>query len=359
MTDRKGRGYRVECKKCGSTWKTADKIRIRMNKCPFCGEMLSEEKTIEMQLGMLIREDGTEVLKNSVKINGILADYFPKYIRERASIKAALEIGIGKKFYEMANNWRENPGVELEYIRKRLIEEAWLSDKASEYVCTVFVKALNSVFSEEEADSVIQDDTLEAKTYFSPENQYHMGLEMLEKGEHQLAEKWFREIKDNGEYEAIANVHLGDMYENEPEIAIKYYIRAAELGNHSAQNNVGYMYETGEGVKADLPLAIKMYHMAADGGNRAAQHNLGYLYYIGKGVPQDYDKAYKWFLKAAGQKSPAAQNNIGVMFEYGQGVSADLEQALWWYQKSAENGNEDAASNYARLKETLKKRGLL
>lgn len=317
-----------------------------------------EKRTIAGQLEILMRENGLEVLKNSGKINGILADYFPKENRERASIKTALEIGIGKKFYDLADRRMENSGEELKLIRRRLIEEAWLSDKASEYVCTVFMKALHSLFFEEKTITTAQADTQETKTFLPSERLYELGLDFLEQEEYQLAEKHFLEIKDNGEYEAMANVQLGNLHKDEPETALRYYVRAAELGNHSAQNNVGYMYETGEGVKADMSLAVHMYRLAADGGNRAAQHNLGYLFYVGKGVLQDYGKAYQWFLKAAGQGSPGAQNNLGVMFEYGQGVPEDLEQALWWYQKGAENGNEDAASNFERLKKTIKKQNL-
>src|SRR5215469_1672615 len=154
---------------------------------------------------------------------------------------------------------------------------------------------------------------------------------------------------------------------------------AAEAGHIGAQNNLGYMFEHGEGVSADPhkafewiqkgmlsrihPSASKtstrsnaLLDPAAEVGDLTAQNNLGYMFEHGKGVSADPHKAFEWYQKgmlsrihpSASKMStrsnallnPAAeaghldaQNNLGYMFEHGKGVSADPHKAFEWYQK--------------------------
>ena len=51
----------------------------------------------------------------------------------------------------------------------------------------------------------------------------------------------------------------------------------------------------------DYAEAMKWFRLAADQGNAAAQNNLGVLYEEGQGVPQDYAVAMKWFSLSAAQ----------------------------------------------------------
>jgi TPR repeat protein len=45
------------------------------------------------------------------------------------------------------------------------------------------------------------------------------------------------------------------------------------------------MYENGNGVAQDYATAAKFYRLAAEQGNARAQNNLGSLYDSGQGVP--------------------------------------------------------------------------
>ena len=47
-----------------------------------------------------------------------------------------------------------------------------------------------------------------------------------------------------------------------------------EQGHAGAQNNLGYCYENGIGVKKDVKEAVKLYHKAAEQGHTIAQNNL-------------------------------------------------------------------------------------
>ena len=76
--------------------------------------------------------------------------------------------------------------------------------------------------------------------------------------------------------------------------ARKWYRRAAERGDTSAQYRLGTMYEDGEGVPQDYAEARKWYRLAAEQGAAYAQSSLGEMYAGGRGVPQDYVRAHFW-----------------------------------------------------------------
>ena len=104
----------------------------------------------------------------------------------------------------------------------------------------------------------------------------------------------------------------------------------AESGDADAQNNLGGMYDNGQGVPQDVAEAVKWYRLAADQGYAMAQYNLGVMYDNGQGVPQDDAEALKWYRLAADQGQADAQFNLGVMYYNGQGVPKDLIEAYAW-----------------------------
>lgn len=113
--------------------------------------------------------------------------------------------------------------------------------------------------------------------------------------------------------------------------AMRLYEQAAELGHISAQNNLGTMYESGEGVKEfkiDLEKAAYWYGRSADQGNPSAMVNLGALYFNGKGVPVDYARARELFETAAALGSETAYKYLCKMYLYGLGVQKNRQKAL-------------------------------
>ena len=58
-----------------------------------------------------------------------------------------------------------------------------------------------------------------------------------------------------------------------------------------AQFNLGFMYDSGQGVPQDYAEAVKWYRHGCRAGHASAQFNLGVMYTEGKGVPQDYAEA--------------------------------------------------------------------
>jgi hypothetical protein len=121
------------------------------------------------------------------------------------------------------------------------------------------------------------------------------------------------------------------------------------------------VYEYGKGVLQDFTEAMKWYRKAAEQGDSSAQNTLGVMYRDGKGVPQDFTEAMKWYRKAAEQGNDFALADLGYMYEFGKGVERNLTVAESYYVKASELGNNFAKE---RLKEwanntryTIKRRG--
>lgn len=163
------------------------------------------------------------------------------------------------------------------------------------------------------------------------------------------AVKWVLKAAEQGL--ADAQYKLGDMYYNmyyygddveHYEKAVEWYQKAAEQGNAGAQynlgrmyENLGRMYENGDGVEQSYEKAREWYQKAAEQGDALAQCNLGCMYRDGRGVEQSYEKAAEWYLKAAKQGLAGAQYNLVRMYKNGLGVEQSAEKALEWLQKAA------------------------
>ena len=72
--------------------------------------------------------------------------------------------------------------------------------------------------------------------------------------------------------------------------------------------------------RGDYATAYRLWRPLADQGNASAQYNLGFMYDNGQGVPQDYAAAVGWYRKAADQGDASAQYNLGFMYGNGLGV---------------------------------------
>ena len=97
--------------------------------------------------------------------------------------------------------------------------------------------------------------------------------------------------------------------------ALKIFSELANQGYADAQNNLGFMYENGQGVLQDDLKAIRWYRKAAEQEYVRAQTNLGDMYRKGKGVPQDDSEAIKWYLRAAKQGNADAQEKLKTFYK--------------------------------------------
>ena len=118
--------------------------------------------------------------------------------------------------------------------------------------------------------------------------------------------------------------------------------KMAESGNLEAQNNLGVMYHSGEGVAKNFREAVKWLRRSAEQGSIFAAMNLGTCYYLGTGVKKDYNEAVKQFRKGAELGCVFSQVWLGTCYKEGNGVGKDLSAALSWYRRGAEQGDPQA-----------------
>jgi TPR repeat protein len=65
-------------------------------------------------------------------------------------------------------------------------------------------------------------------------------------------------------------------------------------------------------MKQDFAQALKYYEKAAELGNAKAMNNLGFMYSNGRGVKQDYKKAEEYFIKKANANPPPKPFGIAI-----------------------------------------------
>jgi TPR repeat protein len=131
--------------------------------------------------------------------------------------------------------------------------------------------------------------------------------------------------------------------------ARELYEKAASKGNIASANNLGALYNEGNGVAKDYGTARAWFEKAANGGFPRAMANLGRLYQNGQGVAVDFVEARKWYQKAAAANDAFGLSSLGYLYEKGTGVPKDFALARKWYDKAAEEGSTGALVNIGNL----------
>ncbi len=84
----------------------------------------------------------------------------------------------------------------------------------------------------------------------------------------------------------------------------------ASKGNAGAQNALGLFYSTGDekqGIRRNETEAARWFAKAAEQGNVSAQSKLGSLFWSGRGVPKDDTRAYFWTVLARANGDEASK----------------------------------------------------
>jgi hypothetical protein len=150
---------------------------------------------------------------------------------------------------------------------------------------------------------------------------------------------------------AMAMNNIGAIYEggegfpkNYAE-ANRWYGKAVAANEPIAMIDQGWLYEQGLGVARDPAEAARLYELAAKAGVPDGINDLGLLYLRGKGVKRDYAEAHRLFEQAAALGNAAAMNNLGIIYDEGDGVPRSITDARQWYGKAAALGNSEAKQN--------------
>ena len=113
------------------------------------------------------------------------------------------------------------------------------------------------------------------------------------------------------------------------------------------------MFLNGENVPQDYIESVKWYRKAAELGDAGAQYSLGVAYLAGNGVQHDYKEAVKWFRKAADQALAKAQGKLGTLLFKGAGVSTNYEESYSWLILATANGDESVKKTMDELKKLM------
>jgi uncharacterized caspase-like protein len=131
--------------------------------------------------------------------------------------------------------------------------------------------------------------------------------------------------------------------------AMRWYRKAADLGNANAMENVGMLYRMGEGIIRDDAEALRWWRKAADLGDANAMNQIGAAYRDGRGVNRDYIEAMRWFRPSAERGNMHAMTAIGFLYQHGLGVNLDYVEAIRWYRKAAALGDIRARERLQQL----------
>lgn len=128
-----------------------------------------------------------------------------------------------------------------------------------------------------------------------------------------------------------------------PDPMFSSILTAAQAGNPAAENTLAYMILVGSapGHLPDPELAMRWYEKAAAQGLPQAQNSLGSMWEQGAAGPTNYVEAAKWYQQAADQDFAPAQLAIARLYEEGKGLPQSDDNALLWYRKAAEHGLQE------------------
>ena len=140
---------------------------------------------------------------------------------------------------------------------------------------------------------------------------------------------------------ALAQAKLGYIYDqsNDDEKAVHWYREAALQQHPDGEFGLGEMYAKGEGVDQDFDIAVEMYMRAAVGGHAQARRVLANAYEYGNlGRDISQAEALRWLTLAADSGDIQAMERMVTLYrDGGLGVKPDAVRADEW------QGRVDAA----------------
>ncbi|MBN1007075.1 tetratricopeptide repeat protein [Amphritea pacifica] len=126
-------------------------------------------------------------------------------------------------------------------------------------------------------------------------------------------------------------------YEKENyEAALVYFVKSAESGNVSAQNNLGWMYLHGLGTDIDYDMSFYWYQKASVSNEPLVLYMLGQAYLYGHGTTKSKETAFKFYHQAHGQGIPEADLRVGMDYYFGIVSKQNLEKGRMLILQSAE-----------------------
>jgi len=174
--------------------------------------------------------------------------------------------------------------------------------------------------------------------YFTIGNLYYNG-EYLSKDDKKAFENWKKgvELKCKEAAGNLAYAYIeGVGCDKDLSKGIELYKQAVDDGDGFSANKLFYCYWTGAwGVKKDKELAKKYLLKAAELGDPQGCYNLGRQYFMGNDlVDKDYGQAFVYTKKAADMGHVDACNAIAYFYENGIGIDKNPQKAKEYKDKT-------------------------
>ncbi len=156
-------------------------------------------------------------------------------------------------------------------------------------------------------------------------------------------------------------VNLGYMYESDPldlNKAYFYFKVAAKCYHEDALFKVGYYHQMGKGpAQVNYKLAARYYMKAAQKEYSSALNNIGMMYENGQGLKQNLHLAFAYYKTAAAKDSAAAYNNLGLMYMYGRGIiDKNFAEAEKCFKQAIQRGFENSKNHLRTLHNMMGKK---
>ena len=140
--------------------------------------------------------------------------------------------------------------------------------------------------------------------------------------------------------------------ENQTDINIKIvsYEQAIENGDSDAMNDLGWLYEIGDGVEKNIDKAIKLYEQAIEHGNADAMTNMAFRYYIGAGVEINIQRTIDLYEQAIKQGNARAMHDLAGLYHECDEVERNIPRAIELYEQAIKHGSKEAIEDIKLIK---------
>lgn len=274
------------------------------------------------------------------------------------------ELGSLLCLYGRAGLYMTGCGVELDYVKaKELYEQALAAGcvEANEGLSDMYmygkgieVDGLTAVaYAEKALES--EDITMRVRAMIDIAWAYSEGIGVEQNND--IAMEWYRKAAETGLGVCYSN--LGNQYydgiivEQDYAEALKWYEKAAEKGDTYP---LAMCYYEGRAVERDYAKAMELFIESLNSGvvssvtgANMAFLKIGYMYDRGYGVERDYVKALDWYLQGAADGDPDCMRNAGIFYRDGMGTEKNLNKAVEMFEKAAIHGSASAYGDLGRM----------
>ena len=141
-----------------------------------------------------------------------------------------------------------------------------------------------------------------------------------------------------------------------PEIAAKWYLKAAKAKHSEAANMIAFYYQKGLGVKVNRKKALLWYLNSAKYGSIIGTYNLARTYEIGDLTNINFKKAFFHYQRASRKGFADAQLGLSRLYLNGSGVKRNLKKAILLCKKALKSDpSEEGRTQLKRCEAELKK----